>query len=375
MKLSIVWLVLCVFFLAPMVFAWKSRTTNPNSESKPSSSSWIKSKSLPPRSVWKNLETIMSSAISNGAFPGSVFLVADKKNGVLYSNSFGYFTYDQNSTPMSLQSKFDMASVTKVISTTSATALLYQKGLIGLKDKVTKYYPDFAVNGKGEITIESLLLHNSGFPPDPDPWYSSTAFGCPATKFYHPPQEFTCASKIYTSWINQVLQNKPGQVYVYSDLSMISMMYIIGQVVEKNMALLGMTKADLREDCIQQIGLTAPGYETCYYEAFVRKHVFGTLQMTRSGFIPKPEEKSTIPPTWMDNSYHHELIQGFVSDENCYAQGGVAGHAGLFAPIVDVYRFMNELMFRTRGVFLNETTFTTFTTVKNVTQSSRALGW
>ncbi|KAG2387597.1 hypothetical protein C9374_001191 [Naegleria lovaniensis] len=286
----------------------------------------------------------MTSAISNGAFPGSVFLVADRKNGILYSNSFGHFTYDQNSTPMSLHSKFDMASCTKVISTTSATALLYQKGLIGLKDKVTKYYPNFAVNGKGEITIENLLLHNSGFPPDPDPWYSSTAFGCPATQFYHPPQEFTCASKIYNSWINQVLQNKPGQVYVYSDLSMISMMYIIGQVVEKNMALLGMTKADLREDCVQQIGLTAPGYETCYYEAFVRKHVFSNLQMTKSGFIPKPEEKSTIPPTWMDNSYHHELIQGYVSDENCYAQGGVAGHAGLFSPM-------------------------------NVTQSSRALGW
>ena len=328
----------------------------------------------PPKSVWNNLESIVQGGISNSAFPGAVLLVADRKYGIIYSNAFGRFTYDQSSSPMTVGSKFDMASVTKVLSTTSATAILYQKGFLGLQDRVTKYFPAFGVNGKDAITIENLLLHNAGFAPDPDPWYSSQAFGCPSTKEYHPPQVFTCGQKIFTSWLNETLQNKVGQVYVYSDLSMISMMYIIGEIVKNNMAVLGMKASDLRKDCLQQIGSTIAD-QTCYYEAFARVHVFENLQMTKSGFIPLPEEKSNIPPTWMDDSYHHELIQGYVSDENCYAQGGIAGHAGLFSPVVDVYRLMNELMFRTRGVFLNETTFNMFTTVKNTAQSSRALGW
>ncbi|EFC44200.1 predicted protein [Naegleria gruberi] len=341
---------------------------NPKSSDKPVSA--------PPKSVWDNLENIITKSIASQAFPGAVLLVASKNSGIIYSNSFGHFTYNQQSSPMTIGSKFDMASCTKVLATTSATALLYQKGLIGLKDRVIKYYPAFAVNGKSEIMIENLLLHNAGLPPDPNPGYSATQFGCPATSDYHPPQVFTCASKIFNSWLNQVLENKPGQVYVYSDLSMISMMYIIGNVVKKNMAMLEMHEGDLRVECVQQVGgIDAPGHETCYYEAFVNKHVLQNLQMTKSGFIPKPEEKSNIPPTWLDTTYRHELIQGYVSDENGYALGGIAGHAGLFTPVVDVYRLMNELMFRARGNFINETTFDMFTTVKNTTQSSRALGW
>jgi len=326
----------------------------------------------PPKEIWNNLESIMATAIQNNTFPGAVFLVADRKWGILYSNAFGRFTYDPSSPPMTLGSKFDVASVSKVIGATSATALLYQKGLLRLEDRVTKYFPDFGVNGKEGITIENLLLHNSGFAPDPRPDYSTKEFGCPASQEYNPPQVWTCSKRIYNSWINETLENKIGQTYVYSDLSMISMMFVIGNIVMNNMNALAMQPAYLRKDCMQQSGIIN---HACYYEAFVRIHVLENLLMGKSGFIPLPSEKANIPPTWMDTTFHHELIQGYVSDTNCYALGGVSGHAGLFAPITDMYRFMNELMFRTRGGFLNETTFNMFTTVKNTAQSSRALGW
>jgi len=87
---------------------------------------------------------------------------------------------------------------------------------------------EFATKGKENIVVRNLLLHNAGFPPDPNPDYWYPEFGCPQTVNYHPSQDFSCQEKIYLSLMNQTLQNPPGSKYVYSDLSMITMMHVVG---------------------------------------------------------------------------------------------------------------------------------------------------
>lgn len=131
------------------------------------------------------------------------------------------------------QTKYDLASLTKVLATTTATMKLYQSGYLELgaccrvrrRDKtadakVTQYLGDeFGANGKAGITIRHLLTHSAGFPPDPVPGFSSPAFGCPQTKAgVAAPEVFTCMPKIRSALNSQSLQYPIGEQSVYSDL-------------------------------------------------------------------------------------------------------------------------------------------------------------
>ena len=144
---------------------------------------------------WSPIDILLEESIIDHAFPGCVALIASKDK-VLYRKAFGYYTYDKE-IKMQTDTLFDLASVTKVLATTTATALLYQQGLLKLEDKVTKYFPEFGQEGKEEITIENLLLHNSGFPPDPWPNYWNAEFNCPETPKSKPELSYSCFEKIY----------------------------------------------------------------------------------------------------------------------------------------------------------------------------------
>jgi CubicO group peptidase (beta-lactamase class C family) len=105
-----------------------------------------------------------------------------KGSEVLYSKALGHLTYSSEDPLTTLDTHFDLASLTKVFSTTSAVALLYEQGILSVHDKVAQYLgDDFKVNGKDDITIENCLLHNAGFSPDPDPCYWYPEFACPNT--------------------------------------------------------------------------------------------------------------------------------------------------------------------------------------------------
>jgi CubicO group peptidase (beta-lactamase class C family) len=326
---------------------------------------------------WTTVTNILNSAITDKAFPGCVALIADE-SGVLYSNALGHLTYpgdEQSNIPMTLNTRFDMASVTKVLVTTSATALLFQHGILpSLSLRVSEIFPEFGVNGKELITIENLLLHNAGLKPDPVPGYATKEFGCPETSKYHPQLSFSCAEKIYNATMAQKLQHPVGSVFVYSDLSMITMQYVIGYYVKYYNLVSG---SDLLSSC--KAAAVGQGQLTCYYEAFARKHLFEALKLNNSTFITADNvnnyKKNEFAPAWRDESYRHELIQGYVSDSNGYSDGGVAGHAGLFSVIQDVYSLLRKLMFPEPNSFLKESIIQLFTTVKNKNQSSRALGW
>ena len=264
-----------------------------------------------------------------------------------------------------------MASVTKVLATTTTAMLLYDKGVLDLDMKLADpslLGPDFASHGKAPIAVRNLLLHDAGFPPDPVPGYSAMSFGCPETAQYHPRLSFSCVPKIYQSILQQKLQNPVGAIYVYSDLSMITAAFALGRLIKDHGLV---SQSDLLPECANTLS-GEPAY-TCYFEAFVRTQITRKLGMARSGFLLDRSRYTTATPTWNDTTYRHELVQGVVSDENAYASGGYAGHAGFWSTSSDTYLIAKTLMFG--NTFVKRSTVEMFTKVANLTQSSRALGW
>lgn len=344
--------------------------------------------------AWAEVRSVLTRGIEGTVYPGAVAMVADA-SGIRFSSSVGTHIYGDASSsnpPMGNDTLFDLASLTKVLSTTSATMLLYERGMLDLGTPVAAILgPDYTQNGKGAITVTNLLMHNAGFPPDPVPNYWDVDFACPATVTGqpHPPEVFSCQHKIYTAMLAQPLDRAPGEKFVYSDLSMITMMYVVGTIVAQHGLV---APSDLIPACAAAAAATptshaVPGPITqCYYEAFVRVHVFEALGLSQTGFLPPPSEKGRCAPAWNDTAadapgnvpYRHEVVQGYVSDGNSYALGGIAGHAGVFSVVGEVMTIARALLFPGHGgtkPLVNKTTIDTFVTAKNLTQSSRALGW
>jgi CubicO group peptidase (beta-lactamase class C family) len=306
--------------------------------------------------------------------------------------------------------------LTKVVSTTSVVALLYQNGYFNLDTRVADILgDDFKNGGKENITILNCLLHNAGFAPDPVPWYWDPTFGCPNTAHEYPEEDFSCLNTmIYSSFMSETLVTPPGEAYVYSDLSFITLQMVVGTLVlENNMV----SKTDMAQCLSLQSGVQTlragappmPQQIVCAYEAFVRTQVFhrptdaltasADKWMPSTGFLPAQALWSACAPTLNDTgsgSYTHKRLQGQVADGDCYAMGGIAGHAGVFSNAGDVGKLAQYWLAHTTasasetataaalpvqagagGVlpFLNATTVKLFSTAYNLTQSSRALGW
>ena len=310
----------------------------------------------------------LTQAVQQHAAPGMAVGAINSSSGApLLIAAAGRYTYDDWSSMVTNESLYDMASCTKIMATTTAAAILYQKGLLGLDEKVSSSRllgAGFASQGKENITIRNLLLHNAGFPPDPNPGYSSPIFPCPQNANYHPGQEYSCDHIIYENLLfNQTIVTPPGAVFVYSDLSMITLMFVIGKVVRD----LGLIVGDMVQPCFDRENLV------CNFNTYVQQAVFERYGMTSTGFVPQNAE--LCPPQWNDPWYHHELIKGYVSDQNAYALGGIAGHAGVFTNIRDGLELMKVWLYATDPDQLNSTTIDLWTKVANLTQSSRALGW
>ena len=166
-----------------------------------------------------------------------------------------------------------------------------------------------------------------------------------------------------------------GEVYVYSDLSFITLQYVIGNLART----LGyVQESDLVSGCYQ--GTAAS--DMCYFEAYLRIHVFAPLKMSRTSFLPPLNQWRQCAPAENDtltHEYQNILLQGQVSDGNAYALGGIAGHAGIFSTAADLTALAHRVMFARdydgSDGFINATTATYFTTEYNNTQSCRALGW
>ncbi len=245
---------------------------------------------------FSELDTIMQDAIKNGATPGAVLLVA--KDGVIvYQKAFGRFTYSPHSERVTVNTIYDLASVTKIAATTVSIMRLYDEGKIGLDDPIAKYLPRFAENGKGKVTIKNLLMHDGGFPPD-RPFY----------RMCRTPQE------VFDSLYATRLIYKTGiDTMVYSDLDFIT----LGRLVEK------VTGMPLNQ--------------------YVKKTFYEPLGMKSTTYNPPKAWLDRIAPTEYDSTLG-TYIHGFVHDRNARALGGVSGHAGLFSSAHDLAVLMQMIL-------------------------------
>ncbi|HLT24660.1 MAG TPA: serine hydrolase domain-containing protein, partial [Ignavibacteria bacterium] len=221
------------------------------------------------------VDNLIQNAISNRYFPGAQILVANE-NEILYSKSFGYYTYDQNK-EVTNESIFDLASLTKVIATTAAVMKLYDEGKVGLDHRVAYYVPEFAANGKEWVTVENLLLHNSGLKA----WMP----------FYT-----TCYSKqdVVNTICNEGLSYQTGTGFKYSDLNAI----MLGVLVER------ITGMDL--------------------DVYCEKEIFEPLGMKSTYFNPNEFQKELALPTEYDGNWRGRMLQGEVHDEAASVMGGVS---------------------------------------------------
>jgi len=233
----------------------------------------------------------VSRALARRVAPGAVVLVA--RRGVIAKwQAYGYASLYKNGDyaladdprPMQKDEIFDMASVSKLF-TAVAIMQLWDEGKFKLDDPVAKYLPQFGVHGKEDVTIRQLLTHTSGFRPDPP------------TPLY----EIKGSRKDRLNYVLQLpLEHPPGTHYVYSDINFIT----LGALIEK--------LSGERED------------------VFIKKHLTGPLHMTDTMYDPPADLKPRIAATEYQPWTHRGMLWGQVDDENAWALGGVAGHAGVF---------------------------------------------
>ncbi|WLD92813.1 serine hydrolase [Alkalihalobacillus sp. AL-G] len=241
------------------------------------------------------IDQVMNTMIEDEVMPGAVTFVARRGHIVKYE-AYGYaaqFTDDskkemENPIEMSKDTIFDLASISKIFTTTAAMKL-YEEGYFELDDPVAKYIPEFAQNGKDDVTIRQLMTHTSGFKA----WIPLYTQGKSREDRLQIVFEYPLA-------------NAPGTTYTYSDLNMIT----LGALIER----LSGQRLD----------------------RFVKEKITEPLGMTDTMYNPPLELKHRIAATeyqpWTDRG----LVWGEVHDENAWSLGGVAGHAGVFSTAVDL---------------------------------------
>ena len=280
------------------------------------------------------LESFMESAVEDSAWPGGVLLAA-KGGNIFYHQGHGFHTYDRNH-PVRSSDIFDLASITKVIATTSAIMRLVDQNKINIDKPVVTYLPDFEgkkkkyKKQKSTITVKDLLSHSSGLP---------------AFKQYY--QMKKSRDLILESIYNTEPVRMIGDTLIYSDVGAI----MLGELVEK----------------VSGLSLNK----------FTDSLIFEPLGMTTTFFNPPKEKIHRIIPTEVDPNGN--LIHGYVHDENAHSLGGVAGHAGLFSTAKDLAIFsqmmLNKGIYGWKRIF-RQNTVELFTTRANmIPGSSRCLGW
>jgi uncharacterized protein YbbC (DUF1343 family)/CubicO group peptidase (beta-lactamase class C family) len=272
-------------------------------------------------------DRVVADFVAQRAFPGAVLAVG-KGGSLVHLRAFGHLSYDADAPAVAADTLYDLASLTKVVATTTAAMILVDEGRLDLDRPVSSYLPDFCDGGRERVTVRHLLAHASGLPAW-SPIYRGTA---------------GALAHIEAA----ALEYEPGTQSVYSDLGVI----LLGAVLER-----------------------AAGEPL---DAFVARRVFAPLGMTDTVYCPDEAHRVRIAPTELD-PWRGGVLRGVVHDENAYAMGGVAPHAGLFAPAGDLARFAQMML--NGGVYagrrlVSASTVALFTRRANLPPgSSRALGW
>jgi beta-N-acetylhexosaminidase len=279
---------------------------------------------------------LLDRAVADGAFPGGVLAVG--WNNELAVHPFGKLAHDPKSPAVTANTLYDVASLTKPIVTTTAIMSLAQRGELDLDAPLGRFLPEWAKAAKSDpnpawrsgVTVRMLLLHDSGLPAHRD--FFKDAKG----------HDAVLAQALATPLVRE-----PGTQIEYSDIGFI----LLGEISER-----------LTGDPLDETA----------------RDIFAPLRMDDSLFNPPKNLRSKIAPTEDDTSYRKRLLQGEVDDENAWAMGGVAGHAGLFSTAGDISAFAQMLL--NGGTYahyrmLRRATIQQFTARHAIGDSARALGW
>ncbi|HZQ68861.1 MAG TPA: serine hydrolase domain-containing protein [Terriglobales bacterium] len=272
---------------------------------------------------------IVQQAIQEHAFPAAALAVTSA-TGLVALKGFGSFTYDPASSPLSAESIFDLASVSKVIATTAMAMVLYERGVLDLDTPLSSIVPEFAGDDprRNQVTLRLLLAHSSGLPA-----YEKLFLRCGDR------------AELLREAFATPLSADPGTHAIYSDIGFI---------------LLGIALERLADEPLNQ---------------FCQREVFGPLGMAHTTFNPAAALRTSIVPTADDQTFRHRVIQGEVQDENASVMGGVAGHAGVFATAEDVARFAQCMLHGGLPIVRPQTIARFIRRESTPPGSSRALGW
>lgn len=240
----------------------------------------------------REMDAAITNAIAAKRLPGAVLWV--ERSGQAYHQAYGLRAIEPRAEPMSEDTIFDAASLTKVVAGLPSVMLLVERGRLRLDATVQDYIPEFSGDGKDAITVRQLLTHTSGLRPDIDtrpPWQGAdTAI------------RMACAEK---------LQAPPGTALRYSDINF----FLLGEIAQR-----------------------ASGIKL---EEFVAKEIYQPLKMHDTGFRPPREKLARIAPTELTDGV---MLRGVVHDPTARFMGGVAGHAGLFTTASDLARYARMLL-------------------------------
>jgi serine-type D-Ala-D-Ala carboxypeptidase len=272
---------------------------------------------------------ILEEGVARRAFPGASIAVTHFGKLVALK-ALGKFTYDFNSAAVTTETVFDLASVSKVVATTTVAMVLFDRGLLDLDVPLAGIVPEFAGEDRrrSEVTLRMLLAHSSGLPA--------------YEKLY---LRAATRDALVQEALSVPLKHDPGGHSEYSDIGFI---------------LLGLALERIAEQTLDR---------------FCQREIFEPLGMAHTTYNPPASWKSRIPPTADDQVFRKRIIQGEVQDENASVLGGVAAHAGVFSTASDLAIFAHAML-RAAPFIVRPETVTLFTRRQSSPAgTSRALGW
>ena len=285
------------------------------------------------------IEPLVMQAIAEKKLPGAVVLVG-RGESVLYQKAMGHRALVPAAEPMTLDTIFDLASLTKVVATTTSVMMLVEEGKIRLSDRVASFIPGFERYGKENITVRHLMTHVSGLRPDLD-------LG----------ETWSGSDRAIALAIEEVPTATPGERFVYSDINY----FLLGDIVRR----------------VSGVPL----------DRFAHDRVFARLGMKDTSFTPAESLRARIAPTescpplgWPCEGPNASMLRGVVHDPTARRMGGVAGHAGLFSTAADLSIFCRMLL--AGGVYHGTRILSPLTVAKMTTAANppgernvRGLGW
>ncbi len=302
--------------------------------------------------AWSEVERGFAEAVKHGVIPGATMIVR-RGDDIVFEGAFGNRSLQPERSPMRIDTVFDLSSLTKPLATTIAVMMLTRDGKLRLDDRVTRFFHNFGVHGKGYVTFRQVLAHCSGLAA----W----------RPFYQQVAEVERGGKV------NYMASRGANEFVYEQIHLEKPEYPpCGKALysDLNFILMGET--------VEQISGVA-------LNRLCRDKIFRPLELRATDFIDislvRTRRLEPVPEMFAPTSVcpvRKRLLVGEVDDENAYAMGGVAGHAGLFAPVREVDRVVHELIrcYAGRSDFVPQRIVREFwTRDKNVKGSTWALGW